>query len=81
MFRRRKRSYRKTMDSGEAIALVVLGLLLGTVFTFGEYYWNQPVTREEAVLVEAVFSGYKEPEEHKTKLRIGGRDTAEGEME
>lgn len=72
MFRRRRRVRRKRMDSGEAVALVVLGCLLGTIFTFGMNYWNQPVTREESVYVDATFSSFREQSGHqKNKLRVG----------
>lgn len=72
MFRRRRRAPRKRMDSGEAFALVVLGVFLGTVFTFGMNYWNQPVTREESEHVNATFSGFREQSGHqKRKLRVG----------
>lgn len=41
--------------TSEAVFVMVVGLLLGTVFTFGMNYWNAPVTREEAVPVTAVY--------------------------
>ena len=40
----------------EAVTLVIAGLFIGTVFTFGMRYWNAPVAREEAVAVTAVLS-------------------------
>lgn len=73
MFRRRRRVRRKRMDPGEAVALIILGLFLGTIFTFGMHYWNQPVTREDAVYVDATFSGFKEQPGHQIRWRIGNR--------
>ena len=40
----------------EAVFVLVVGLLLGTVFTFGMNYWNAPVTREDAVPVTAIYA-------------------------
>ncbi len=72
MFRRRGPKRRKRMDSGEAIALVVLGLFLGTIFTVGMRYWNQPIAREDAISVDAAFAGFREaPGHEKSKLKIG----------
>ena len=42
--------------TSEAVFVLVVGLLLGTVFTFGMNYWNAPVTREEAVPVTAIYA-------------------------
>ncbi len=72
LFRRRKQPRRRKMDSGEAWALLVLGILLGTVFVFGMSYWNQPITREEAIQVEAAFSGFREQAGHQQgRLTLG----------
>ena len=50
----------KKMTRREAILLVVIGLIMGTVFTFGTKYWNAPITQNEAHQVNATFSSYKE---------------------
>lgn len=39
---------------------IILGIILGTVFTFGEYYWKAPIEKSEAVRTEAVFYSYRE---------------------
>jgi hypothetical protein len=49
----------KRMTTGEAIFLLIAGLILGTVFTFGMKYWNTPIAQEEAQQVTATFSSYK----------------------
>lgn len=36
--------------------LVVAGILLGTVFSFGMHYWESSVSKEDALFVEATFS-------------------------
>ncbi len=39
---------------------IITGLIVGTVFTFGMQYWNSPITKDEAMYTEAVFSSYEE---------------------
>ncbi len=61
------------MPSGEAAALVVLGLLMGTVFTFGMNYWNRPVAREEARRVEATYAAHREASSaSRGRVKVGG---------
>ena len=48
------------MSLGMAIALLVVGILLGSVFSFGMQHWNKEVTREECVKIQTQFLGYKE---------------------
>ena len=48
------------MPLGMAIALLVVGILLGSIFSFGMQYWNKEVTREECVKIQTQFLGYKE---------------------
>ena len=54
----------KKMTKNEAIFMLVTGLIIGTVFTFGMKYWNAPITQDEAQQVTAVFSSYKETKRH-----------------
>ena len=50
---------RKRMSRSEAIVILVIGLLLGTVFTFGEQFWHAPVDRRELRYVDAAYQRYK----------------------
>ncbi len=50
----------KKMKTGDAIFLLIAGLIMGTVFTFGMKYWNAPIKPDEAKHVTATFSSYKE---------------------
>ena len=50
----------KKMTKGEAILLLIIGLIMGTVFIFGMKYWNAPIAYDEAQQVTATFSSYKE---------------------
>ena len=49
-----------SMPLGLAVFLLVSGLLLGSIFTFGMSYWNSVVTREACTLVETQFVSYDE---------------------
>lgn len=44
----------------QAWICIIIGLIVGTVFTFGMQYWNSPITKDEATYTEAIFSSYKE---------------------
>ena len=48
------------MPLGLAIFLLIAGLFLGSVFTFGMQYWNSEVTREDCTLIDTQFVSYKE---------------------
>lgn len=50
----------KKMTKNAAIFLLIAGLIMGTVFTFGMKYWNEPISQDEAQQVNAIFSSYKE---------------------
>ncbi len=52
----------KKMTKAEAIILLIEGLIMGIVFTFGMQYWNAPITKAEAWQVKATFSSYEEIE-------------------
>lgn len=56
-----KHYYRKRTDripKAAAWFLVIVGILLGTVFTLGMHYWESSVFKEDAVYTEAVFDSY-----------------------
>lgn len=46
------------MTRGEAWFLLITGLIMGTVFTFGMQYWNAPITQEEAIHTTAIYESY-----------------------
>ena len=48
------------MPMGLAVFLLVLGILLGTVFTFGMQYWNKEVTRRDCNEIQTQFLDYEE---------------------
>ena len=50
----------KKMTKTEAIFLLIAGLIMGTVFTFGMKYWNAPIAQNEAHQVTAIFASAKE---------------------
>ena len=55
---------------GSAIFLLISGLLLGSVFTFGMQYWNSEVTREECTLIDTQFVSYEEIHNAKRPTKI-----------
>ena len=59
----------KKATKGEAVFLLVAGLIIGTVFTFGVKYWNAPITEDEAQLVTATFSSYKNSRNRRGNIR------------
>lgn len=61
---------RKPMPLRLAIFLLIAGLLLGSVFTFGMQYWNSEITREECALIDTQFVSYKEIRQPKHPLKI-----------
>lgn len=64
-----KREFTDPIPKFSALFLLIAGLFMGTVFTFGQWYREAPVTKEEAVRVEATFLSYKERFERRGKLK------------
>ena len=48
----------RPMTKVEAWFLLIAGLIMGTVFTFGMQYWNAPVTKEESIHTTAIYESY-----------------------
>ena len=61
---------RDPMPLGLAVFLLIAGLFLGSVFTFGMQYWNSEVTREEYTLIDTQFVSYKEIRQPKRPMEI-----------
>ena len=54
-----KKRYKKKETLSDAITLIVIGLIMGTVFTFGMQFWSAAVSREECRVVETTFVDYE----------------------
>lgn len=54
-----KKTYKKKESLSDAVKIIVIGLLLGTVFTFGQQFWSATVTRNECTVVETTFVDYE----------------------
>ena len=39
--------------------LLVVGLILGSIFVFGSQYWGEPIQREDATEVSAIYEAYE----------------------
>ena len=61
---------KEPMPFGLAIFLLIVGLFLGSVFTFGMQYWNANVTREECTVIDTEFVSYKEIHKPKRPMEI-----------
>lgn len=46
------------MSRGEAWFLLIIGLFLGTIFTFGMQFWNSSIDEEDAIMDTAIFASY-----------------------
>lgn len=47
------------MTFGTAVMLLVVGLILGSIFVFGSQYWGEPIQREDAIEVSAIYEAYE----------------------
>ncbi len=52
---KKKHKTKDPLPIGVAIFFIIVGLCLGTVFTFGVQYWGSPLEREDAVEVSAIY--------------------------
>lgn len=55
----KKRKNYEPMPVNTAVLFIIVGLLLGSIFSFGTKYWNAPIEREDALYVEATFEEIK----------------------
>ena len=46
------------MSRGEAWFLLIVGLFVGTIFTFGMQFWNAPIAEQDAITDTAIFASY-----------------------
>lgn len=53
-----------------SVFLLITGLLLGSIFTFGMQYWNAEVTREECMVIDTEFVSYKEIRKPKRPMEM-----------
>ncbi len=49
-----------SMPFKHAVFMLVFGILLGSVFTFGMQFWNKNVLREECAVINTQFLSYEE---------------------
>lgn len=53
-----------------AVFMLVAGVLLGNVFTFGMQYWNDDIPREDCTMINTQFLSYDEIRKQKSPMRI-----------
>jgi len=51
-----KKLFKNKMTFEQAILFLIIGIIMGSVFTFGQQYWKAPIDRNSAVSVEAEYS-------------------------
>ena len=51
-------SYRKEVTKKDAFFVFIIGLIMGTVFCFGNQFWYRPITPEEAIHTTATYSRF-----------------------
>ena len=54
------RRVKKRMNKGEACAIFIMGIIWGTVFIFGNSYWNKTIEPDEAIEANVSYSSHKE---------------------
>ena len=54
-----KRKKKQEISLGTAVMLLVVGLILGSIFVFGSQYWGEPIQREDATEVSAIYEAYE----------------------
>ena len=54
-----KRREKQEITLGTAMMLLVVGLILGSIFVFGSQYWGEPIQREDATEVSAIYEAYE----------------------
>ena len=55
---------RKKMTKSEACKLLIIGIIMGTVFIFGEGYFKKTIELAEAIQVNATYLTHKESLNH-----------------
>ena len=55
----KKVSKNESLSLGQSVLLLVIGVFLGCIFTFGMQHWNQEVTRDNCTIVETQFIDYR----------------------
>ena len=56
----KKRESLADIPLGICLFFIIGGLLIGNVMVIGTWHWGKPITRNEAVLIEATFDSYEE---------------------
>ena len=56
----RRNKVKEPMPNTVAVLFLIIGVIMGTVFTFGMQHWEEPIEREDAICVEVTFDSYQE---------------------
>ena len=57
------------LSLSQSVLLLVIGVFLGCIFTFGMQYWNQEVSKDNCTIVETQFIDYRITKSHRSANR------------
>ena len=59
----------ESLSLSQSVLLLVIGVFLGCIFTFGMQYWNQEVSKDNCTIVETQFIDYRITKSHRSANR------------
>ena len=59
----------ESLSLSQSIVLLVIGIFLGCIFTFGMQHWNQEVSKDNCTIVETQFIDYRITKSHRSANR------------
>lgn len=62
------RDHKRTISKPKLIAVILICLWMGTVFTFGLGYFHASISREQAIEMEAVYQSCRISKRYPTSL-------------
>ena len=59
----------ESLSLSQSVLLLVIGVFLGCIFTFGMQHWNQEVSKDNCTIVETQFIDYRITKSHRSANR------------
>ena len=60
---------KESLSLSQSVLLLVIGVFLGCIFTFGMQHWNKEVSKENCTIVETQFIDYRITKSHRSANR------------
>ena len=73
-----KKYKNEPMPLNLAVAMLLVGILIGSIFIFGMQYWNAKTTREDCTVIKTQFLSYDEIHHGKPYIEEIAVDCADG---